>query len=123
MLLPLSSLNLLLPGNHAHQCPQDGVDTAADKQRRRRAANPDVSPYVPGLCLPKALAPLLPIYLQGILQVNTLFFSLFARHTSASMRHILVDQQNVLHTAITTTHRVPLNCEKWLQRDSGPCLN
>lgn len=51
-------------------CSQDAVDTAGDKQRRRRAAYPETSPYVPGLCLPKALAPLLPIYLQGILQVQ-----------------------------------------------------
>lgn len=62
--------------------PQDAIDTAGDKQRRRRAAKPDLPPFVPGLCLPKALAPLLPIYLQGILQVGVLSNTQTKTHTN-----------------------------------------
>jgi hypothetical protein len=46
-----------------------------ERKRRRAAAGPLGLPpgapvLVPGLCLPKALAPVLPIYLQGVLQVR-----------------------------------------------------
>ena len=36
-------------------------------RRKRRVGQPLL---VPGLCLPKALQPVLPIYLQGVLQVR-----------------------------------------------------
>lgn len=47
---------------------KEAVGTAVERQRRRRLPGPLL---LPGLCLPKALAPLLPIYLQGVLQVRT----------------------------------------------------
>lgn len=46
---------------------KEAVGTAVERQRRRRLQGPLL---LPGLCLPKALAPLLPIYLQGVLQVR-----------------------------------------------------
>ena len=46
---------------------QDAISTARDKERRRRRPGPLL---VPGFCLPKALSPVLPIYLQGVLQVR-----------------------------------------------------
>lgn len=52
---------------------KEAVGTAVERQRRRRLPGPLL---VPGLCLPKALTPLLPIYLQGVLQVEA--FLLFA---------------------------------------------
>lgn len=42
--------------------------TARDKERRKRRVGQPL--LVPGLCLPKALQPVLPIYLQGVLQVR-----------------------------------------------------
>ena len=46
---------------------KDGIATAVERQRRKRLPGPLL---LPGLCLPKALAPLLPVYLQGVLQVR-----------------------------------------------------
>ena len=46
---------------------KEAVGTAVERQRRRRLPGPLL---LPGLCLPKALAPLVPIYLQGVLQVR-----------------------------------------------------
>lgn len=46
---------------------KEAVSTAVERQRRRRLPGPLL---LPGLCLPKALSPLLPIYLQGVLQVG-----------------------------------------------------
>ena len=46
---------------------KDAVGSARDRQKRKKLPGPVV---VPGFCLPKALAPILPIYLQGLLQVN-----------------------------------------------------
>ena len=43
------------------RCVKDAVATAREKQRRRRRAG---ELLVPGFCLPKALSPVLPIYLQ-----------------------------------------------------------
>lgn len=52
-------------------CPlpplQDAVSTARDKERRKRKSG---ALLVAGFCLPKALTPVLPIYLQGVLQVR-----------------------------------------------------
>ena len=45
---------------------KDAVAAARDRQKRKRAGG---DPTLPGFCLPKALTPLLPIYLQGLLQV------------------------------------------------------
>lgn len=45
-----------------YNCPQ----TARDKERRKRKPGPLL---LAGFCLPKALQPVLPIYLQGMLQV------------------------------------------------------
>ncbi|KAK9840722.1 hypothetical protein WJX81_000165 [Elliptochloris bilobata] len=47
------------------RCVKDAVGTAREKERRRRRAGPHL---LPGFCLPKALAPILPFYLQGVLQ-------------------------------------------------------
>lgn len=43
---------------------RDAVSTSRDKERRKKKGGPIV---IPGLCLPKALQPLLPIYLQGLI--------------------------------------------------------
>ncbi|XP_031484285.1 protein ILITYHIA isoform X1 [Nymphaea colorata] len=43
---------------------RDAVSTARDKERRKRKGGPIV---IPGFCLPKALQPLLPIFLQGLI--------------------------------------------------------
>ena len=45
----------------------EAVSTAREKVRRRRKPGPQL---VPGFCLPRALEPLLPLYLQGVLQVS-----------------------------------------------------
>ena len=47
---------------------KDAVATAREKERRKRLPGPLL---VAGFCLPKALAPVLPIYLQGVLQVRS----------------------------------------------------
>lgn len=47
---------------------QDAVLTARDKERRKRRGGR--AQPLPGFCLPKALSPVLPIYLQGVLQVR-----------------------------------------------------
>ena len=49
------------------RCVKDAVGTARDKERRRHRAGPHL---LPGFCLPKALAPVLPFYLQGVLQAR-----------------------------------------------------
>ncbi|KAL3520591.1 hypothetical protein ACH5RR_018740 [Cinchona calisaya] len=43
---------------------RDAVSTSRDKERRKKKGGPVV---IPGLCLPKALQPLLPIFLQGLI--------------------------------------------------------
>lgn len=43
---------------------RDAVSTSRDKERRKKKGGPIL---IPGLCLPKALQPLLPIYLQGLI--------------------------------------------------------
>ncbi|GMP21854.1 hypothetical protein CsSME_00000112 [Camellia sinensis var. sinensis] len=43
---------------------RDAVSTSRDKERRKRKGGPVL---IPGLCLPKALQPLLPIFLQGLI--------------------------------------------------------
>ncbi len=49
-------------------CSQGAVADAREKERRKRRGG---SLLLAGLCVPpKALAPLLPIYLQGVLQVR-----------------------------------------------------
>ena len=45
---------------------KEAVSTAREKERRKRRALPL---RVAGFCLPKALQPVLPIFLQGVLQV------------------------------------------------------
>lgn len=45
---------------------KDAVGTARERERRKRRAPPL---RVAGFCLPKALQPVLPIFLQGVLQV------------------------------------------------------
>lgn len=42
---------------------RDAISTSRDKERRKRKGGPVL---IPGLCLPKALQPLLPIFLQGV---------------------------------------------------------
>ncbi|CAL5362995.1 unnamed protein product [Camellia sinensis] len=44
---------------------RDAVSTSRDKERRKRKRGPVL---IPGLCLPKALQPLLPIFLQAVLR-------------------------------------------------------
>ena len=44
------------------RCLREAVATAREKQRRKRKPG-DL--LLPGLCLPKALMPILPIYLQA----------------------------------------------------------
>ncbi|KAL5712127.1 eIF-2-alpha kinase activator GCN1 [Ranunculus cassubicifolius] len=43
---------------------RDAVSTSRDKERRKRKGGPVL---LPGLCLPKALQPLLPVFLQGLM--------------------------------------------------------
>lgn len=43
---------------------RDAISTARDKERRKKKGAPVL---IPGLCLPKALQPLLPIFLQGLI--------------------------------------------------------
>eukprot|EP00250_Pteridium_aquilinum_P013931 c21667_g1_i1 orf=228-8111(+) len=43
---------------------RDAVSTARDKERRKRKGLPIT---IPGFCLPKALQPVLPIFLQGLM--------------------------------------------------------
>lgn len=43
---------------------RDAVSTSRDKERRKKKGGPVI---VPGFCLPKALQPLLPIFLQGLI--------------------------------------------------------
>ncbi|KAI7734036.1 hypothetical protein M8C21_026553, partial [Ambrosia artemisiifolia] len=43
---------------------RDAVSTCRDKERRKKKGGPIV---IPGFCLPKALQPLLPIFLQGLI--------------------------------------------------------
>lgn len=42
---------------------RDAISTSRDKERRKRKGGPVL---IPGLCLPKALQPLIPIFLQGL---------------------------------------------------------
>ena len=49
------------------RCVKEAVGTAREKERRKRRSGPQL---LPGFCLPKALAPVLPFYLQGVLQVR-----------------------------------------------------
>lgn len=49
---------------------KESVATAREKERRKRLPGPL---RVAGFCLPKALQPVLPIYLQGVLQVYLSF--------------------------------------------------
>ncbi|CAL5425755.1 unnamed protein product [Camellia sinensis] len=44
---------------------RDAVSTSRDKERRKRKGGPVL---IPGLCLPKALQPLFPIFLQAVLR-------------------------------------------------------
>ena len=44
------------------RCMRDAVQNARDKERRKRKPGPLL---LPGFCLPKALQPMLPIYLQA----------------------------------------------------------
>ncbi|KAK9292309.1 hypothetical protein L1049_020274 [Liquidambar formosana] len=43
---------------------RDAISTSRDKERRKRKGGPVL---IPGFCLPKALQPLLPIFLQGLI--------------------------------------------------------
>lgn len=51
------------------RCVKDAVGTAGERYRRKKAVHVRADVALPGFSLPKALAPLLPIYLQGLLQV------------------------------------------------------
>ncbi|KAI3427088.1 hypothetical protein D9Q98_007027 [Chlorella vulgaris] len=52
------------------RCLKDAVVSARDREKRQRtkAGRSTRELLVPGFCLPKALSPVLPIYLQGVLQ-------------------------------------------------------
>ncbi|XP_019420925.1 PREDICTED: eIF-2-alpha kinase activator GCN1 isoform X4 [Lupinus angustifolius] len=43
---------------------RDAVSTSRDKERRKKKGGPI---HIPGFCLPKALQPILPIFLQGLI--------------------------------------------------------
>ncbi|XP_027348848.1 protein ILITYHIA isoform X2 [Abrus precatorius] len=43
---------------------RDAVSTSRDKERRKKKGGPII---IPGFCLPKALQPILPIFLQGLI--------------------------------------------------------
>ena len=50
------------------RCMREGVVAARDRVRRRLKASSSVDILVPGFCLPKALSPLVAVYLQAVLQ-------------------------------------------------------
>ncbi|KAK2994711.1 hypothetical protein RJ640_002517 [Escallonia rubra] len=52
----------LLKGTADNQIVRDAVSTSRDKERRKKKGG---AILIPGLCLPKALQPLLPIFLQS----------------------------------------------------------
>ncbi|CAL5435601.1 unnamed protein product [Camellia sinensis] len=56
------------------------VSTSRDKERRKRKGGPVL---IPGLCLPKALQPLLPIFLQAVLRESG--FDVLLHYWSAVM--------------------------------------
>ena len=56
------------------RCMRDAVQTARDKERRKRKPGPLL---LAGFCLPKALQPVLPIYLQVLRAVPHLQHFLF----------------------------------------------
>ncbi len=58
---------------------KEAVSTAREKERRKRKPLPL---RVAGFCLPKALQPVLPIFLQGVLQV------LLAANASAAVSEL-----------------------------------
>ncbi|KAL3654018.1 eIF-2-alpha kinase activator GCN1 [Castilleja foliolosa] len=47
---------------------RDAVSTSRDKERRKKKGGPVL---IPGFCLPKALQPVLPIFLQGLISGST----------------------------------------------------
>lgn len=55
-----SSIAKELLASYSH-CLREALATAKEKQRRKRRQG---ELLVPGLCLPKTLGPILPIYLQ-----------------------------------------------------------
>ena len=65
---------------------KEAVSTAKEKERRKRRPPPL---RVAGFCLPKALQPVLPIFLQGVLQVwpASLYSSLCSPVLSDIMMH------------------------------------
>lgn len=52
------------------RCLRDAVASARDMERRKLTGGPLL---IAGFCLPKGLSPVLPIYLQGVLQVQKIF--------------------------------------------------
>ena len=54
------------------RCLRDALATAREKQRRKRKPG---ELLVPGLCLPKTLGPILPIYLQVTPSARVMPFS------------------------------------------------
>ena len=47
---------------------KEAITAARDKERRKHRGVAAGALTIPGFCLPKALAPVLPVYLQGVLQ-------------------------------------------------------
>lgn len=70
---------------------KEGIATAIERQRRKRMPGPLL---LPGLCLPKALSPLLPIYLQGVLQVR---YPLYCGRTWVTYVHLVPSSFLSLH--------------------------
>ena len=60
------------------------LQTARDKERRKRKPGPLL---LAGFCLPKALQPVLPIYLQGMLQVSGESFACFEHNHCVGHNH------------------------------------
>ena len=90
---------------------KEALATAVERQRRKRLPGPLL---LPGLCLPKALSPLLSIYLQGVLQVRltvhvrTSAAALAAKKCSSSCVFILLfdDDRNVNARSVCGCHFV-----------------
>ena len=62
---------------------KEAVSTAREKERRKRRPLPL---RVAGFCLPKALQPVLPIFLQGVLQVYSSLFCASAWYQHCACR-------------------------------------
>lgn len=66
----LGEVTAKIPKEELHtyvRCMRDAVSSAREKERRRARSDVDATVLVSGFCLPKGLAPVINVYLQGLL--------------------------------------------------------